>query len=294
MVEQFRAPPFSAKTAAMAGDYLQALSLLFRNGPYFLGGTHGRQASILQHLVMSGVIAALRETKPRIRVVEVGSWIGFSALTWAHAIDQFAKDGGEVVCVDTWEPYFAETDMSRGAIYADMTELSRIGLSFDLFRHNTGFAPKRAPIRFIRGRSQEVLAAQAPGSADVVYIDGSYYYEEVRADLAAALPLVSVGGVLCGDDLELQIPDVDPATARAASAVDFCADPGTGRSFHPGVTLAVHEALGRVPAVDGFWYVRRTEAGWEGFDPTRGEVFVPPHFTPEMRRQALDIIKKSA
>jgi predicted O-methyltransferase YrrM len=278
----------------MTGDYLHALSLLFRNGPYFLGGTHGRQASILQHLVMSGVIGALKETKASIRVVEVGSWIGFSALTWAHAIDQFARDGGEVVCVDTWEPYFADADMHRGPIYADMTELSRIGLSFDLFRHNCSFAPKRAPIRFIRGRSQEVLASLTPGSADVVYIDGSHYYNDVRADLATAIPLVSVGGVLCGDDLELQIPDIEVDDARAVIGADFCPDPTSGRSFHPGVTLAVHEALGWVPAVDGFWYVRRTETGWDSFDPTRGDVFVPPHFTPDMRRQALDIIRRSA
>ena len=278
----------------MSTDYLPALSILFRNGPYFLGATHGRQASILQHLVMTGVVSTVAKVKPFLRIVEIGSWIGFSALTWAFAVNKFGRDGGEVICIDTWEPYFKSVDLQKETtIYADMDQMSRLGLSYDLFRHNVSFAPQRAPIRHIRKPSAQALETIAPNSVDIVYLDGSHYYDDVKADIQKAIPLLTEHGVLCGDDLELQLPDVDMADVRAALAEDYVQDRRTGRPYHPGVALAVHETVGRVPAIDGFWFTRRSGAGWEHFDPLAGEVVVPAHFTPDMRRKAEEIIKKA-
>jgi predicted O-methyltransferase YrrM len=275
-------------------DFREALSILFR-GPYFLGNTRGAQSTTFQHLMMSGVVANLGSEKRSVRAVEVGSWIGFSALTWAYAIGEFCPDGGKVTCIDMWEPYFHDVDLAKPPefVYGDMDAMSRMGLSYDLFRHNVGFAPERVPIDHVRGRSAQALAGFERGSVDLLYLDGSHYYADVKADIAASIPLLSDGGILCGDDLELQIPDVGHAEVMAAIEHDYTTHEAMRRGYHPGVTLAVHESLGRVPTLGGFWYIKRRGDGWETFDPKGGAVFLPPHFTPSMQEEAIDIIKRS-
>lgn len=85
-------------------DQTPQLKLLFGDAPYFGGPLKGMQSGVKS---MMGLVAlaeiASRNRKP-VRVLEIGSWLGASALTWAYAVDAFAG-AGEVVCVDSWMPY---------------------------------------------------------------------------------------------------------------------------------------------------------------------------------------------
>lgn len=68
---------------------------------------------------------------------------------------------------------------------------------------------------------------------DLVYIDASHFYEEVKADIIAWLPKVKKGGIIAGHDY------------------------GSGRRSHRGVTVAVNEVVGvedLVLEVDSVWY----------------------------------------
>lgn len=88
-------------------------------------------------------MSLVAKDKP-VRVLEVGSWIGFSALTWADAVASFSTTGGEIVCVDPWRPYFSGSDLSKtDARYDRMDKLLRSGLAFDLFQHNIACAPQK-------------------------------------------------------------------------------------------------------------------------------------------------------
>jgi hypothetical protein len=98
---------------------------------------------------------------------------------------------------------------------------------------------------------------------DLVYLDGDHRYKQVSTDIRNAERLVGDGGILCGDDLELQAPAVDLENAKDNAHLDFILDPKTGQYYHPGITLAVAECFGDVSSWDGFWAVRKCGSKWE-------------------------------
>ena len=73
-----------------------------------------------------------------------------------------------------------------------------------LFLHNIRAAGYAAVVQAVRASSRKMLPRLAPGTYDLIYIDGSHAYEDVLHDLRLSTPLLVEGGILCGDDLELQ------------------------------------------------------------------------------------------
>jgi predicted O-methyltransferase YrrM len=246
--------------------------------PYFGPKLASLQGHPRRHAYMRALVQALHRQRPPgpLRVLEIGSWAGGSAITWATALDECGRDG-RVFCLDTWRPAF-DRDLDRETVYAEMRKGVEDDQILRLFLHNIRAARIEHRVVVLRGRSDELLAALAPRQFDVVFIDGSHAYADVRSDIQQSLGLVREGGVLCGDDLELTAAELDPQAldAAVASGADYVADPGTGRSFHPGVTAAVGALLPAVSCWDGFWAVQM--AG-ETMPPLElGEdLRVPPH-----------------
>lgn len=247
--------------------------------PYFDGVVAGLQSPVQRYLMMPSVVHALGIADRPISVLEVGSWIGTSALVWAEAIDLFCSQKGSVLCVDTWAPYFGEPE--EGSIpspsYDRMTRLAESGLAYQLFLHNARCGPASSPIRHFRGVSADVLPYLADRSFDVVYIDGDHAYDRVRADLLQGDRLVRDGGFLCGDDLELQWHDVDQENTARRSGADMTYDPKTRSVHHPGVTRAVGELFGPVPYYHGFWALQRAGGTYRRVDLRTSPTFIPRH-----------------
>lgn len=182
-----------------------------------------------------------------VRALEVGSYEGASALAISHAI---GERGGEVVCVDPWAPYFSGEPMDErtAAMEADLAS----GAVFDRFRQNIGSAHPLAPIRYVRATLKD---ARVTGAFDFVFIDACHRYSAVVQDIAIAMPLVRLGGILAGDDLEKQGADAYREAQEGREQDMF-------RGYHAGVTCAVWEAFGEVWCDEGVWAVRRTASGW--------------------------------
>jgi len=91
-----------------------------------------------------------------------------------------------------------------------------------------------------------------------VFIDGNHSYESVKQDLAAWVPLVSPGGVVCGHDYS--------------------------RQHFPGVVKAVDERFGgRVQVRGSFWWVTLPRATPPRETPAPA-VANPTHFAPALTR----------
>jgi len=257
-------------TLTAAQDCLDAA----QSGLFFGAGSgfQGAHAPARQ-VFLSAAVHARRGASAPLRILEIGSYMGSSALTWAHAIDRFTDKGGSILCVDPW---------ASGPMYAFDDEMNllmtRSDGAYQAFQRNTQRAPRSVVITHRRGLSHDILPSLPDSSFDIVYIDGSHYHDDVAADIREGLRLVCDSGFLCGDDLELQGGDCDLDYARGKPRADFISDPRSGLLFHPGVTVAVHDILGPVSAYNGFWIMARTAAGYAPVDLADSEGLLPPHW----------------
>lgn len=184
---------------------------------------------------------------PRCDMLEVGSWVGHGAMNWRVEIGKL-PEGGSLTCVDPWKPYHRAFELEHNGVCQVMHQALVDDEAYRLFRRNTSFGPQTAvPLHVHRGTLEEV-AGRLP-QFDIVFVDGSHYYEDVKKDLAIARTLVKPGGLLVGDDLEMQY-EGNEAFVDAWSHVDCW------MHVHPGVTKAVWETFGRVPEKNYVWWVQ--------------------------------------
>jgi len=245
-------------------------------GP-LLGATQGQP---VRHAHMRETVRCLAlDAQCPLHILEIGSWAGGSAITFGMALRAFAPPGSSLLCVDPWVPYA----FTRGnaALQRTMTDALSSGAIFRLFEHNLRASGIEDLVMSLKAKSAEALPLLRPASFDLVFVDGDHRFDFVRMDLNLARCLVRPGGILCGDDLEKQFFEVDAGACHANRDEGFVPDPVTGSSFHPGVTLAVHEVLGRVSERDGFWAAQRNALdSFIPFDLVSPEIpQVPGHFS---------------
>jgi predicted O-methyltransferase YrrM len=115
------------------------------------------------------------------RIVELGSWEGRSTLAIAGAT------GRQVDAVDTW----------RGA-RSDGYQLTQVKTRdvFAQWTANLADQPHVTPYRMDWRRYTSTIG----GPVALVFIDADHTYDEVSAQITAFLPLMSPGGIICGDD----------------------------------------------------------------------------------------------
>lgn len=187
-------------------------------------------------------------------VLEIGSWFGTgSTRVWLATL----KPGSSLTVIDGWKPFITEPDRKSGSGSMSMARMDSvhryaIGSTLrELFRRES--ERNDIQINLIRADSDKFLPKLNDRLFDLIYVDGSHYYEGVKRDIEQALRLVRPGGTIAGDDLELQATPELIEIARANLEKDLYLLPG-GEAFHPGVMLAVHELLGRIESDQGTWW----------------------------------------
>jgi tetratricopeptide (TPR) repeat protein len=283
------------ETAAAIDEYRRALELepdrayirdtllSTAEAGLFLGLSSGFQGAHApeRQVFMSAAVSLKRGLDHPLRILEIGSYMGASALTWAYAIDVLIGAPGYLLCVDHWSDAHVDRS-SRGSSHPGMREMVRyLGPSdraYMAFLRNIATAAPATKIEHRRGTSAAILPTLPAGSFDIVYIDAGHAYADVLADIRNAGRVLSDGGFLCGDDLELQAGDCDLEHARAHAADDFITDPRSGTGHHPGVTLAVDEALGQVSVYGGFWIMQKTGDSYRTVDLSGAEGLLPRHW----------------
>ena len=259
------------------------------NRPYFGTIMAAKQGNPRRHWYMQCIVEqeCLQSERLPFAILEIGSWAGGSAITWAQAIKKFANGNGLVICMDPWVQYM-QANLERGGVYDAMSRAIGQGKILNLFMHNIKASGHEDIVRFIRGSSDEFLPRLAENSFDLIFVDGAHTYDQVHKDLISCVPLLRDGGILCGDDLELQAAMVDIEFQNRNLEFDFICDPKTNEWYHPGVTLAVAEHFGAegVSVWEGFWAMRKREIGqkqisWEKviIEYRARNVEVPRHLT---------------
>ncbi|MGY8996221.1 MAG: class I SAM-dependent methyltransferase [Alphaproteobacteria bacterium] len=240
--------------------------------PYF--PQWGFASPIERHVSMLFLVAQIAKehgngAKP-INILEIGSWVGGSLLTWAHGIRTFNGGNGSILAIDPLEP-FRNVEVEKGApnFARVMDLLLRNELPYRTLRHNIGFADIKGGASHLRESSRQIGDHLRDDHFDIVYVDGEHGYAGVMRDLQISSRVLADQGVLCGDDLEVQAHQLPSGFLdKNRDALDATI-PGSTSAFHPGVTAAVDELFGPVEEHLGFWNVRRD-----------GERFVPVRCPP--------------
>ncbi len=131
------------------------------------------------------------------RIVEVGSWLGRSAVALADNVAGAIPEPrvGIVYCVDVWDGTIAP-GMSGGGWTRETC--------YAAFRENA----KGRCIVPVRRRSPEAVRGFDFMSYDMIFLDADHSYEAVRADIEAWRPVLAPGGLLCGHDFSEQFDGV--------------------------------------------------------------------------------------
>jgi len=190
------------------------------------------------------------------KILEIGSWAGQSTLLWASVCRKYKR--GKVFCIDTWG---AAVNSPK-----DMINATKKDKIMKLFLHNISVSGLRNLIIPIRGTSNEVFKILKTNEFNFIYIDGDHSYKQFKKDLENYSKLCKVGGIICGDDFEISLSDIDLENARKYSEEDFIKDPKTGRFFHPGIALGIKDVFKNVNAFNGFWAIKKAKKGWEDID----------------------------
>ena len=191
----------------------------------------------------------LKLTPPDARVLEIGTYFGEG--TTKVFIDELSNQASFFV-MDTWSEYISATDKAKMPFYRFMDGMSYFAATNTLRMIREAECIKDSPsITMIRRTSNDLFVAD--NFFDLVFIDGSHYYQDVRHDIEFALRILKPGGIICGDDLEI-LPSADLA-AVAKQYLDHDFVPGKDSlGFHPGVALAVYELFGTVEMKAGTWW----------------------------------------
>lgn len=241
----------------------------------FFGASSGFQGAHApaRQVFLSATVHSLRHAPGPLRILEIGSYMGSSTITWARALERLAGRPGEILCIDPWAAgpmYDFDGEMKLLMTHSDG--------AYQAFLRNIQRVPPSVTVDHRRGLSRDILPTLPDGSFDIVYVDGSHYLEDATIDIHESRRLVREGGLLCGDDLELQADECDLDHATRHPTSDFVVDPKSGKSYHPGVTLAVAGTMGRVSTYGGFWVMRSTAAGFEPVELRDYEGMLPRHW----------------
>lgn len=260
----------------------------------FIAGTnpifnidYGILSAPVRHLFMISMIWYLTKKKSddHLQILEIGSWVGASALSFAQGLKRYNNCKGTITCIDAWTPFF-DREIHNNDHYRNMEMALTTDSAYQLFLHNVSTIPKSITCQHLKGKSEKLLPLLRENTFNIVFIDGDHAYNAVSSDIKNSLSLVKDGGVICGDDLNLQLSQVDEDNVLENCEKDFIKDPKTNRNFHPGVTLAVSQIFGEVSAWGGFWAMQKRGETWYKISMQGMPIHFPEHFPEKALKDA--------
>ena len=244
--------PFLAKHISSLID-----NKLSRNFLLGLGGSSvnqlwkDRQATFER--VVSDYVSEFKKSHTSgIKIIEIGSWAGAGS---TPLFRRLIKQNGHLVQIDKWGSDYvgAKTHVSNSAKLMSQNVLNAQILN-SINNEELGFEVS-SRITTIRSTTNNLnsLLSFLP-TFDIIYLDGSHIYEDIKEDINFALKAIKSKGLLCGDDLEIGIDPAYLDQAREEIYKDLIIFED-GSAFHPGVYLALLESGLKINHDNGFWWI---------------------------------------
>ena len=255
----------------------------FEKGKPYFKHKNAILSAPVRHMFMIATIWYLSHINKNISIMEIGSWFGASALSWAQGLKEYADGKGNLTCIDAWKPFFNLEEHQDNEYVIEMEKLLESDFAYKVFLHNISTVPNSIVTQHFRGKSENILKFLKDESYSVIFIDADHTYDFVKKDILESLRLVENHGIICGDDLNMQMKDIDKDFAINSKNKDFIRDPKTERNYHPGVTIAINEIFGDVSSWGGYWAMQKIDNNWKKISLKNMPVVYPEHFDQENR-----------
>lgn len=151
------------------------------------------------------ILSQIVESRVTSLIIEVGSFLGWSAWGMASKMKDINPDG-VIICVDTW---MGGDDHWNEAVFNKESRIKRKN-GYPTFYYNflanmcyVGMQETVLPFAYPSITAAHILKSVFQKEnifADLIYIDGSHLYADVILDLANYWPLLKEGGLMFGDD----------------------------------------------------------------------------------------------
>jgi len=145
-------------------------------------------------------LLAIFNSKKIDTALEIGSWLGLSSSFIAKNVSD------KLYCIDPWD---LQEEQAQHVSWAEHGPTL-----YNQFLSNMihlGLTEKVVPLR---GFSDQVLP-RLDIKFDLVFIDGSHKYENVKKDILNSSKLLKDGGIICGDDWGLPPSEISIGVIRA-------------------------------------------------------------------------------
>mmetsp|Transcript_70751 Transcript_70751/g.207233 ORF Transcript_70751/g.207233 Transcript_70751/m.207233 type:complete len:416 (+) Transcript_70751:69-1316(+) len=198
-------------SAAALSDFSRMAAEDFGIGDWvFHAGWGSDRVAILGGL-LSGFEGDASHRSSGLRMAEVGV---FQANTSVALLQRFPDL--QMLLVD---PYHLHSE-NPNSTYQQLDEF--YVSSRDVFMAAAQWThPYRKRATHLLQQSVEAAKWVAPGSLDLVFIDGDHRYESVMLDIQAWWPCIRAGGVIAGHDFSLTFPGVVEAATKFALSLNI-------------------------------------------------------------------------
>jgi hypothetical protein len=157
----------------------------------------------------------IEKTQPTV-IIEVGTWLGASAIHMAKICRELGLQT-TIYCVDTWlgaEEFWTSKADTEERNLRQKNGYPQVYFDFlaNVVQH--GCQDMIVPIPNT-GTIGSIILQHRRVLAELIYIDGSHEYQDVKTDILAFKKLLAPGGIMFGDDLswgsvELAVKEVCP------------------------------------------------------------------------------------
>ena len=142
----------------------------------------------------------IEETKPEV-IIEVGTWKGQSAITIAKACKALGLNT-KIYCIDTWLGATEFWTFLRNTPERDLLLKNGYPQIYYQFLSNVVHSEVQdhiVPIPNTSDNGCRILDYHGI-KADLIYIDASHEYEDVKRDIIQYQRLLKLNGIMFGDD----------------------------------------------------------------------------------------------
>lgn len=165
----------------LIGDKLQQL--------FMIGGISKQipdpQYDVLVELVKTASV-------PNMKVIEIGSWTGLSAVIMGQCIQRMK---GTLYCVDHFK------GSPNGAEH--LLETAKVCNIKEKFLSNISLFNLNDTVVLYEKSSQDAVTLFEDNSYDMIFIDGDHSPKGIASDIASYYSKLKVGGIFCGHDFDL-------------------------------------------------------------------------------------------